>query len=37
MALDVKDIMFPGNLKRIFAQVLKAQKGGTRRPGEGQG
>jgi len=28
MALDVKDIMFPSDLKRIFAQVLKAQKEG---------
>ena len=27
-SVDVKDIMFPGDLKRIFAQVLKAQKEG---------
>ena len=27
-AVDVKDIMFPGDLKKIFAQVVKAQKEG---------
>lgn len=26
--VDVKDIMFPGDLKKIFAQVVKAQKEG---------
>lgn len=27
-AVDVKDVMFPGDLKKIFAQVVKAQKEG---------
>ncbi|MBI2267679.1 MAG: slipin family protein [Armatimonadetes bacterium] len=28
LAVDVKDIMFPGDLKKIFSQVVKAQKEG---------
>jgi hypothetical protein len=27
-SVDVKDIMFPGDLKRIFSQVVKARKEG---------
>lgn len=27
-AIDVKDVMFPGELKRIFAEVVRAQKEG---------
>jgi len=27
-SVDIKDIMFPGDLKKIFAQVVKAQKEG---------
>ena len=28
ISADVKDIMFPGEMKRVFAQVVKAQKEG---------
>jgi regulator of protease activity HflC (stomatin/prohibitin superfamily) len=28
MLADVKDVMFPGEMKRVFAQVVKAQKEG---------
>jgi regulator of protease activity HflC (stomatin/prohibitin superfamily) len=28
MSVDVKDVMFPGELKRIFAEVVKARKEG---------
>lgn len=28
LSVNVKDVMFPGDLKRIFAQVVKAQKEG---------
>ncbi|MGE0825780.1 MAG: slipin family protein [Candidatus Binatia bacterium] len=28
LSVDIKDIMFPGDLKRIFAQVVKAKKDG---------
>jgi len=27
-AVEVKDVMFPGDLKKVFAEVLKAQKEG---------
>ena len=28
ISADVKDIMFPGEMKKVFAQVVKAQKEG---------
>jgi regulator of protease activity HflC (stomatin/prohibitin superfamily) len=28
IAVDIKDVMFPGDLKRIFAQVIQAQREG---------
>ena len=28
LSVDIKDVMFPGDLKKIFAQVVKAQKEG---------